>query len=425
MLSKKFLQSLFVQLTGFVLNIATIAIITQNLSLTEFGSFSLVVSIITVLVILVTSGTSDFSVKEISSAKYSKETQRLAEVGFYSLSIAIAMATFLGLIIIFISFLTEVLNFEMAIFIIVSIYSLSLISLISSILRGLGYAVLGQTMNIIIFPFLFLSLIFLGIFLNFPFSAESGRDAILIRAFSGFFALFFIIPYFVYFWPIKFRTIVNTQFRLDWLHSSYQFLKIGFYGTLGRQAGIFLLAIFATMVSVGEYRIVLLAITIFEQISVVGVILLQAKFAEGEIYKKSKQFKSQIFYIYGSIFLLSLIGLIIFIFTGKQLILVAFGEKYLGTYFSIVIVLIGHVLNLLFGPVGIFMTMRGYAKRISFNLAISLVINLLISSLLILNFGIIGAAFGYVIAILIFNVLSLFQCVKELKFNTSLISAIK
>ena len=425
MFSKKFLQSLLIQSSGFIFNIATIAFIAQSLSLTEFGSFSLVVSIITVLVIFVTSGTSDFSVKEVSNANYYNNSVKLAEIGFYSFAISIILSTFIGLVLILVSYMNEILNFELAVFIIVSIFSLSLISLISSMLRGLGYAVLGQTLNIFIFPFLFLLLIVASIFLNFPFTTEDGRDVILTRTLASFFALFLTIPFFIYFWPIKLKRILSSQFKTEWMDTSYQFLKIGLYGTISRQAGIFLLAIFASMIKVGEYRIVLLAIIVFEQISIVGIILLQAKFAEGEIYERSKKFKTQIFQIYGSIFLISFIGLIVFIFIGKQLISLAFGEAYLGTYFPIIIALIGHMVNLLFGPVGIFLTMRGYAKLVSFNLGISLFINLLLSSLLITQYDIVGATLGFIIGIFTFNVLSLFSCLKELKFNTSLISAIQ
>ena len=134
MFSKKFLQSLLIQSSGFIFNIATIAFIAQSLSLTEFGSFSLVVSIITVLVIFVTSGTSDFSVKEVSNANYYNNSVKLAEIGFYSFAISIILSTFIGLVLILVSYMNEILNFELAVFIIVSIFSLSLISLISSML---------------------------------------------------------------------------------------------------------------------------------------------------------------------------------------------------------------------------------------------------------------------------------------------------
>lgn len=425
MLSKNFLLSLFIQATSFSLNIITIAIITHHLSLEEFGFFSLVLSIITVLVIFTTSGTSDFSVKEVSDAKYYGDNLKLAEIGYYSTIISMTSSGLIGLLLILAFYLNIKLNLELVLLIILSVFSLSLISLISSILRGLGLPKLGQTVNIIIFPFLFFLFVYLGIFNDLMFAVKDGQNIILVRSFSGVMALLFSFAIFLNFWPIKFKTVISAKFRSEWLSSSYHFLKIGIFGALHRQAAIFLLALLGSIILVAEYRIVLLGISVFEQISAVGIILLQARFVEGDLLKNAKSFKFQIFQVYGSIFMVSLIGLISFIIVGKELITLAFGEAYVNTYVPIIIVLTGHIVNLLFGPVGIFMTMRGFAHLISRNLMISLFINIVFSSLLIIKYGLIGAAFGFVFGIFIFNVLSTISCIKELKFSTSLICALR
>jgi O-antigen/teichoic acid export membrane protein len=415
---------MFVQLLGFACNIGSIAILTRYLSMAEFGYFSLVVSIITVLVVLVTSSTSDLSVKETSSAKYLSNTGGLNEIAFYCGYFALAMIAGLSLMLIIAAIVSDNLSFYLALMIIVSVFVLSFVSLIASMVRGLGFAIAGQSINAVYFPALFLVMTITGVYFSHSFSIDNGHNAVLARVLAGGLALALAVPVFFLYWPSQLRQIVSCTFRKEWLYSSFEFLKIGVFGAFSRQASIFLLAAIASLASVGEYRVVLLGVSVFEQISIVGVVMLQAKFAQGELSERADYLKRQIFRIYGSIFLVALIGLIVFVVFGETMIILIFGDGFERVYLPLVIVISGHVVNLLFGPIGILMTMRGFANVVSYNLMIGLLINLLISSVLIAKFGVTGAAIGFVSGMFVFNILSILSCREKLKFNPSLLSAL-
>ena len=138
MLSKNLVFSMFVQLLGFACNIGSIAILTRYLSMAEFGYFSLVVSIIIVLVVLVTSSTSDLAVKEISSAKYLSNAGGLNEIALYCGYVALAIIAGLSLMLIIVSLVSDNLSFCLVLLIIVSVFVLSFVGLIASMVRGLG-----------------------------------------------------------------------------------------------------------------------------------------------------------------------------------------------------------------------------------------------------------------------------------------------
>lgn len=408
---------------GFACNIGVIALLTRYLSKTEFGFFSIFVSVITVLVIIVTSSVSDLAVKEISTAKSQNNKRKMGEVAKYCCIVSLSIIFILSVFILLIYFIDDSLTLSLSILIVLSVFGLSYITIIGSMLRGLGFPIIGQTVSTVFFPSFFLAVIIAGIFFPYQLSYSSGLDILLARLISSFLGFFFVITVFLLLWKIKASNVFRSTFRTDWLHSSLEFLKIGFLGSFNRQASIYILAFIATVAMVGEFRLVLLGLSVFEQISAVGLVLLQAKFAQGKLPSKADEFNFEIFRIYGSIFLLSVLGLFIYIIFGKHLIVTIFGDGFATVYWPLLIAIFGHVANLVFGPVGIFMTMRGYEKSVTRNLMICVFLNLILSTLLINYSGVAGAALGLVIGIFAFNSISIFSCRKKLLFNPSLISA--
>lgn len=424
MVTKNIIYSILVQLFGFTCNVGSIAFLTHYLSKTEFGFFSLLVSIITVLVVLVTSSVSDFAVKEVSKANFQNNKKKVEEVAYYCGIVSLTTIFILSLIVLFIHLISDSLTLDLSVLIILSVFSLSYVTIIGSMLRGLGFPILGQAINVVLFPSFFFIGILASIYLPGQFLNDNGHHALLVRLISSHFSFFLAITFFLFFWSVKVVDVLRCYFRNEWLLSSLEFLKIGFLGAINRQANIFLLAFVATIVTVGEFRLVLLGLSVFEQISAVGLVMLQAKFAQGELSDQESTFKHKIFTTYGLIFLVSLTGFIFFVLFGKYIIVNVFGENFKTVYFPLLIVIFGHLINLFFGPVGIFMTMRGYAKNVTKNLIISLLTNLISSVVLIFKFGVLGAALGLVCGTVVFNIMTIYSCRKHLKFNPSLISAI-
>ena len=408
---------------GFICNIGSIALLTRYLSKTEFGFFSLLVSVITVLVIIVTSSVSDFAVKEISSANSQSDKKRVREVVYFCCIVSLTTIITLSIAILLANFIDDNLTVSLSFLIILSVFGLSYITIIGSMLRGLGFPIIGQIVNVVFFPAFFLAVIIAAIYFSLEQSSFSGVDALLARFISSYFGLFLAITLFVLTLKIKVSGAIKPKFRKEWLPSSLEFLKIGFLGSFNRQVSIYILAFTATISMVSDFRLVLLGLSVFEQISAVGLVMLQAKFAQGKLPGKADDFKIDILQIYGSLFLISVLGLMIYIIFGKYLIITFFGNGYSTVYWPLFFAIFGHIGNLMFGPVGIFMTMRGHAKTVAMNLFSGVFINIVLSTFFIIKFGVSGAVFGLVIGTFTFSALSLFSCRENLSFNPSLISS--
>ncbi len=424
MKNEKIVISLVIQGFGFLFAVATVSFFTKIFTIREFGFFSYFISLITIISIPIISSVADFSVKEISISIYSKDYPLLYSVINFCIYTAGIISAAVLLLLFFMVILNDSLGFNDVVLIYLSVLVVSFVSIVASIIRGLGFPVLGQVGNIIIYPCIFLLVFCIGYYGEI-YGADLGYSAIIVRLIAGVVSAVILVFILRSIWPVRPENMIIPPRRKGWVKSSFDFLVVGSLGALGRQINILLLAWFSTFDSVAEYRIVLLGITVFEQMSLVGTILLQSRFAQSVLPEDSDFLKKTILKIYGLIFVISIIGLVFYFFIGKSIISLVFGEQYISTYFPVGVVMVSQIVNLLFGPVGIFMTMKGRASLVSKYLGLSLVLNISISLLLIEHYGVLGSALGYVFGVFLFNILLSHTCKRDLQFDPSLVSALK
>ena len=95
-----------------------------------------------------------------------------------------------------------------------------------------------------------------------------------------------------------------------------------------------------------------------------------------------------------------------FIIYGEKIIGVVFGNEYsVISYAPLAILAIGQLCNVLFGPVGLFLSMTGHEKVTLAGQVISLLVNVCICVALIPAYGSVGAAIGVAAGLLVWNVL--------------------
>ena len=304
---------------GFLFAVATVSFFTKIFSIREFGFFSYFISLITIISIPIISSVADFSVKEISISIFSKDYPLLYSVINFCIYTAGIISAAVLLLLFFIVILNDSLGFNDVVLIYLSVLVVSFVSIVASIIRGLGFPVLGQVGNIIIYPCIFLLVFCIGYYGEI-YGADLGYSAIIVRLIAGVVSAVILVFILRSIWPVRPENMIIPPRRKGWVKSSFDFLVVGSLGALGRQINILLLAWFSTFDSVAEYRIVLLGITVFEQMSLVGTILLQSRFAQSVLPEDSDFLKKTILKIYGLIFVISIIGLVFYFFIGKSII---------------------------------------------------------------------------------------------------------
>jgi len=120
------------------------------------------------------------------------------------------------------------------------------------------------------------------------------------------------------------------------------------------------------------------------------------------------------------IFLFSLPIALLFIFGGKTLVSLVFGEEYVASYIPLVILCIGQLMSSMVGSVGLLLSMTGNQKVFSKSNLQMLVLHVVGSIPMVIYFDVIGAAIIFSALLILQNVLLLRYVRKNLKVNTAI-----
>ena len=120
------------------------------------------------------------------------------------------------------------------------------------------------------------------------------------------------------------------------------------------------------------------------------------------------------------IFISSIPIALIFIFGGETIVSWLFGKAYKGSYFPLVILCLGHIVNALSGPLAAVLNMTGNQRILSKNQVAMMLTSALLSIPLIHFFDTIGAALVFSMIIIIQNILLYVFVKKKLHIDTTI-----
>ncbi|MEN3044863.1 MAG: flippase [Candidatus Hydrothermales bacterium] len=109
---------------------------------------------------------------------------------------------------------------------------------------------------------------------------------------------------------------------------------------------------------------------------------------------------------------------IFFFFSGKDFLLIVFGNEFIQGYIPMLILLFGLLYQNLLGESPMTLTMSGFQKEWAVTTFFGLIINILLAVTLIPKFGILGASISTSLSLIILRTLGLFEIKKFMKFKT-------
>ena len=278
-------------------------------------------------------------------------------------------------------------------------------------LKKVEYSMLPE---MIIRPVIFLIVVFLVVRAN---------DSIVINEVIsyniGSFGIALIAAFILYALFSKTKGIKASFEGKKWLKLGLTFFLLTAIVSINARADILMLGMFGETEKVGVYNIAVK----FAQFVGLPLVLANGIIAPyiSEMHEsKMKELATLIKKVIRVVFLIGLIAMAVIYFAG-EFILDLHGEGFIEGYKSMVILGAGHILNILFGPVGNILTMSKYEKLALYGMMGSTAINIILNVVLIPTLSIEGAAIATIVSLVFWNVILFVIVKKKLNINPSVI----
>lgn len=417
------LVSLFIKIIGLILSLVTAIVLARILGPEQYGIYSYVLAIVSILAIPATFGLPSLIVRETAKAEVKQDWGKMRGLWSWSNGIAVSLSVTIALITLFILWLsrnnltqTQLLTYIWG----VAFIPLSaMAALRGASLRGLRKVIQGQLPEQVLKPCLFAILLALVVGLGpYKFSADT---AMMLNVVS--FGVVFIVGAWllVRAKPKELNT-ANREFeKKAWIGSVAPLAMISGLEIIITQTDIVMLGWFKEPADVGLYRVSLQGAQLVALgVSITNMIVMpyMSQFATSNDYNKLSTLVKKS--ARAAFFLAFFVTIIFFIF-GEQLISLAFGDKYLEAYFPLLILSFGQLIHAGLGAGGTVLNMCGFEKGTLITLVISSSLNVVLNSIFIPIWGMEGAATATFIAIVFRKIMIWLIVFFKLKIDSSIL----
>jgi len=196
----------------------------------------------------------------------------------------------------------------------------------------------------------------------------------------------------------------TTEFsRKELVTTSMPMLVAGVASFILGNIPLFLLEVISSTDEVGLYSVSLKIANLIGLVLVVVNTIAAPKFSELYWDKKYVELQKVISHSTRLIFFSSLsIAIVLMIFANE--ILSVFGDNFVDGYIALFLLILGQLINSATGSVGIFLNMTGHQKVIKNIVVISALVTVPLAYVLIMKYGINGAAFSYLFGMAVLNI---------------------
>lgn len=275
----------------------------------------------------------------------------------------------------------------------------AIISISGAALRGLKKVILGQLANLIVIPSLFaISMLLLHGLTAIKLTSSS---AMALRLTATLTTFFFIIFYLYKKIPLEVRRASPNHSGKAWFASSMSLGMSGGFSVLKMQMSILILGIFVSSGQIGTYQVAISAAALaglaLQAVSTILAPQFASLIAQGDMgqFQKLVQTSSRIVSSF------NLFVTLVFIFWGKFLLQFVFGPEVIDAYPSLIVLLLGQLVNSFTGPVAYILNMAGFEKNVMKIVALSTLINIILIFIITPFWGIIGAAIASSVAMIV------------------------
>ena len=393
-------------------------LLTRLLGVAGFGVYSFGISVATILAIPTSKGISELVVREVARAKQTENWSFMKAILLWSTGFVFIYSAVVGTIIAIIapSIDSENLLGRAALYSIIIVPLISLTGIWAGGLRGLKYPGLSLLPEGFLRPVFLLSfLLITGWLSSLIFTAYNALMLFVIAAaivvLCSAAMLIKVLPREVWSRP------VSKGHHKKWLKLALPFAAIGGLMVVNRQVDLILLGVFMSETEVGLYRIAILGGMLILFGSQAINIVLSPYFAE---HNKSQDRENIVELMRMSIFFsfsIALFATVFLIIFGKWILAWVYSPAFLESYKPLIILSFANTVVALNGAIIALLNMTGNQNQTLRAFSFSVGINVILNTIFIIYFGILGAAIATMISLIIWSYLLRKAAIKSLNLD--------
>lgn len=411
---------LFTRITLLSSNLLIGILLARNLGPSNYGVYSLIISLVTLFVMVACLGLPTIALKE-SASLLVKEKWALLK-GMLSFSLFFVFIFSLGVIIVgyLIKDIFPSLSSAEArvafYFGLILVPILSLINVMSNTLRGLH--IIAPSQLVIITKQLVFLLIIISIFIYI--SNVTVDHIVLSNVTASLLSMILVVIFLIKNYPEKLMNVKPVYEIKYWLFSAIPLFLIAGIQIINNRADILMLGAMTSSYEVGIYDVAMRGAELLVFFVIVFNISIASTFsrlhAEGNYDRLSKITTSAT----RVVFLLTMPIAMALFFFGDYLIGFVFGEEYLVGLIALNILMVGHFFNVITGPSDLLLIMSGHQKITAYCMAFAAIVNVTLNYMLIPIYGVEGACVANLVSNVLWNGLLAIFCRKTLGIDTTL-----
>lgn len=421
------LASIAIKIFGLGFSLLTAIILARTLGPEQYGVYSYVLAIVSILAIPAMFGLPTLIVRETAKAEVKQEWGLMRGLWSWANRITASLSLLIALIAAVILWLNRDSFSQIQFFTfawgIAFIPLSALAALRGASLRGLRKVIQGQLPEQVLKPALFIVMLAAVALTGFTqFTAES---AMMLNALSA--GVAFVFGAWLL-WRVKPKQLASVKReyeRKTWFASVVPLAMVAGLDIVLHHADVIMLGLLATSQDVALYRVafqgaalIVLATEAFKMISTPHFSKL---FHQGDMITFQKLAIKNA--RYGLAFAIPCA--LIFILWGKPIISLVFGDEFVASYKSLVVLLMAQLIHVAIGVGGPLLNSCGYEKGTLIAQLVTVIINLILNYLFIPAWGVEGAAWATFIAICIRKIMIWMMTYYYLRIDTSVIGLFK
>ena len=416
---------MFLQVGGMGVTFLMYILLARLLGITDYGNYVYVLTWTNILVLISKFGLDVLLLRYVAAYEGKQAWNYLRGILVWSLKTALFLSITINSMLLFsvwglISYLRiELINLFFLSTGLILLFTLS--DLILSILRGLQHTILSQTIGLILRPVLLGLSVLVLYAIKLPLS---GFLVMLVHICTTLLIFILLIFLVVHYLPSAIWSISSLTNKAEWRTTAFLLLFLSGAQLIMNQTDTVMLGLMRSTEEAGIYAS---AARIAEG-TAFGLSAFNAFAAPliAKLYALEKKLELQRLLTMAAwgILVVTIIAGAFLISMGK-LILSLFGQEFIAGYFSLVILLLGQVVNSLAGSVGLLMNMTGNQVIIAKVIIISTLLNIGLNFLLIPYFGMLGAAIATSITVIFVNLALLWFVQQKIGLNPTIFSSMR
>lgn len=420
-LVNKGVSSVLVRILGTGAAFALSVFLARSLDANGFGLYSFVLALLVFFTVPLQAGLPNLIVRESAKLIISGDWSSIKGLALWVLKLLLLYSISLCILFGAVSqFDLTILRGERLLLFATGLALIPLLPLLliqGALIRGLGHVIAGIIPDAILRPILTLFFATVIIYVArdnlTPLAALVAYiTAICVSVFASTTILWWLIP------KEEKNLEFSTAHQKDWKKAAYPLTVAGGLQLMFSYTDIIILGAFHSNEDVGVYRAASqLSILVAFGLSAINQ-MLHSHFAR--LYAQKQMRKLQQLVTYSSIAISGIAAApaLVFLFGGELVLETVFGKEFIDGALPLAILTIGQLANAIFGSVGAILNMTGHERDSMRGMCYSLFANIILSIMLIPEYGLTGAAFSTAVSLLVWNFILRIYVKKRLDIET-------